>query len=43
MKLKIELRKPRNPFVAFAMARKAGSHRKSNKQERLALKRDMGV
>lgn len=33
----------RNPFVKLAMFRKAGSHRKTNKQMRMAMKRDMGL
>jgi hypothetical protein len=35
------LRKPRNPFVAPAMQRKAGSHDKSNKQDRQKLKTEL--
>lgn len=31
-------RKPRNPLVAPALQRKAGSHDKTNKQERQKLK-----
>jgi hypothetical protein len=41
------LGKPRNPLVAPAMQRKAGSHQKTTKQERLqhkaALRRDKDV
>jgi hypothetical protein len=34
----------RNPFVKLAIFRKAGSHRKTNKQMRAAAKRDtMGL
>lgn len=33
----------RNPFVKLTMFRKAGSHRKTNKQMRAAAKRDMGL
>lgn len=32
------LRKPRNPLVAAALQRKAGSHEKTNKQDRQKLK-----
>lgn len=35
---KNRLGKPRNPLVAPALNRKAGSHRKTNKQERQQLK-----
>ena len=35
------LRKPRNPFVAPALQRKAGSHDKTNKQERQKLKTEL--
>lgn len=35
------LRKPRNPLVAPALQRKAGSHDKSNKQERQQLKTEL--
>lgn len=33
--------KPRNPLVAPAMQRKAGSHQSNNKQERQRLKREL--
>lgn len=33
--------KPRNPLVAPAMQRKAGSHQPNNKQERQRLKREL--
>lgn len=32
---------PRNPFVKLALMRKAGSHRKTNKQMRIAEKREI--
>lgn len=35
------LRKPRNPLVAPALQRKAGSHDKTNKQDRQKLKADL--
>lgn len=31
----------RNPFVRAALFRKAGSHRKTNKQMRMAMKREI--
>lgn len=43
MKLKITV-KQRNPFVALALKRKAGSHRKTNKALRRAQKQiSLGV
>ncbi len=46
-KLKLKQHKPRNPLVAPALQRKAGSHRKSHKSERQAqqraLKRELGT
>ena len=45
MKLRMTAPKPRNPLVAQAAQRKAGSHRKSKsaerQQEKLALKREL--
>ena len=45
MKLRLSAPKPRNPLVAQAVQRKAGSHRKSKsaerQQEKLALKREL--
>lgn len=38
-KLKLKLHKPRNPLVAPALQRKAGTHRKSHKSERQAQQR----
>lgn len=35
------LRRPRNPLVAPALQRKAGSHEKTNKQERQKLKTEL--
>lgn len=35
------LGKPRNPLVAPAMQRKAGSHQKTNKQARQQLKSEL--
>lgn len=35
------LGKPRNPLVAPALNRKAGSHRKTSKQERQQLKNEL--
>jgi hypothetical protein len=39
MKLRVAAPKPRNPLVAAAAQRKAGSHRKSASAERQADKR----
>lgn len=36
MKIKIQTKQPRNPFVAAVLFRKAGVHSKSNKQLRAA-------
>jgi hypothetical protein len=38
-RLKLKLHKPRNPLVAPALQRKAGTHRKSRKSERQAQQR----
>jgi hypothetical protein len=38
-KLKLRQHKPRNPLVAPALQRKAGTHRKSGKSERQAQQR----
>ena len=38
-KIKLKLHPPRNPLVAPALQRKAGSHRKSHKSERQAQQR----
>lgn len=40
-KLKIKHHPPRNPLVAPAMQRKAGSHRKSRKSERQAARQQV--
>jgi hypothetical protein len=37
-KIKLKLSKPRNPLVAPASQRKAGSHERNAKQERQLLK-----
>jgi hypothetical protein len=46
-KLQLKRHKPRNPLVAPALQRKAGSHHKSNKSERQAqqraLQRELGA
>ena len=46
MKLHIAPPKPRNPLVAQAAQRKAGSHRKTQssqrQQQKLALKKELG-
>ncbi len=39
LKLKLKLHKPRNPLVAAALQRKAGTHRISRKSERQAQQR----
>ena len=45
LKIKLALPKPRNPLVAAAVQRKAGSHRKSEaslrKKEKMALKKQL--
>lgn len=41
IKLKLKAPRPRNPLVAPALQRKAGSHRKSRATERQADKRDL--
>ena len=45
-KLKLTAPKPRNPLVAVALQRKAGSHRKSTaalrRAEKVALKASLG-
>jgi hypothetical protein len=41
IKLKLQQRKPRNPFVAPALQRKAGSHRKGERSERQQAARDL--
>lgn len=38
MKIKIQTKQPRNPFVAAVLFRKAGRHGKSNKQLRAQLR-----
>lgn len=42
MKLRVAAPKPRNPLVAQAAQRKAGSHRKSTSAERQQQKRALG-
>lgn len=37
-RIKIPARKPRNPFVAAALARQAGSHEKPEKSKRQQLR-----
>jgi hypothetical protein len=45
LKIKLAVPKPRNPLVAAAAQRKAGSHRKSEasqrKKEKMALKKQL--
>lgn len=41
IKLKLAQSKPRNPLVAAAAQRKAGSHRKPASAQRQAAKRDL--
>jgi hypothetical protein len=41
MKLRLTAPKPRNPLVAAAAQRKAGSHRKSTSAQRRAEKMDL--
>lgn len=43
MKIVVKPLAARNPFVRAALFRKAGSHRKTNKQMRAAAKRDKGL
>ena len=41
MKITIEIPKERNPFAELASKRRAGSHRKTNKQKRLKENREV--